>query len=133
MRGQQQIKVRDNNHNQREQQLVMYGTSSMYTTYKDNLPAQHTQDQVQHEEAPHHNQRDEKDPVVGAANGVVGLNTTLHLLHMLKDTAAASTYRIQNRRPALHRHALEHCQHGQADVVEGGDAVVGPPPLFQAD
>lgn len=52
---------------------------------------------------------------------------------MLKDTTAASTYRIQNRRPALHGHALKHCQHGQADVVEGSDAIVGSTPLFQAN
>ena len=35
--------------------------------------------------------------------------------------------------PALHRDALEHSQHGQDDVVEGGDAVVGSLPLLQAD
>ena len=35
--------------------------------------------------------------------------------------------------PALHRDALEHSQHGQDDVVEGGDSVVGSLPLLQAD
>ena len=28
---------------------------------------------------------------------------------------------------------LEDCEHGKADVVEGGDPVVGPLPLLQAD
>ena len=28
---------------------------------------------------------------------------------------------------------LEHCEHGKADVVEGGDSIVGALPLLQAD
>ncbi len=51
----------------------------MYNLRK-NLPAQDTQYQVQHEEAAHHNQWDEKDPVVGAANGVVGLQTQTYYI-----------------------------------------------------
>ena len=43
------------------------------------------------------------------------------------------THPVQYWGPALHGHALEHCQHGQDDVVEGGDAVVGSLPLLQAD
>ena len=35
--------------------------------------------------------------------------------------------------PALHGDALEHCQHGEPDVVKGGDAIVGSLPLLQAD
>ena len=35
--------------------------------------------------------------------------------------------------PALHGHALEHRQHGQDDVVERGDAIVGTLPFLQAD
>ena len=42
------------------------------------------------------------------------------------------THPVQYWGPALHGDALEHCQHGQDDVVEGGDAVVGSLPLLQA-
>ena len=43
------------------------------------------------------------------------------------------THPVEYWGPALHGDALEHCQHGQDDVVEGGDAVVGSLPLLQAD
>ena len=42
-------------------------------------------------------------------------------------------YPVKNRCPSFHTDTLENCQHSQADVVERGDAVVGPVPLFQAD
>lgn len=42
------------------------------------LPTEHTQDEVEHEEAAHHDERDEKDPVEGAADGVVGLDQSQH-------------------------------------------------------
>ena len=35
--------------------------------------------------------------------------------------------------PCLHGDTLENCQHGEADVIEGGDAVVGPLPLLGAE
>ena len=28
---------------------------------------------------------------------------------------------------------LKDCQHGQSDVIEGGDSIVGPLPLLKAD
>ena len=40
---------------------------------------------------------------------------------------------VQYGRPPLHGDALEDCEHGEPDVVEGGDAEVGPLPLLQAD
>ncbi len=43
------------------------------------------------------------------------------------------SYPVEDGGPALHRDALEHGQHGKADVVEGGDAVVGSLPLLEAD
>ena len=42
-------------------------------------------------------------------------------------------YRVQDGHPVLHGDTLEHRQHGQPDVVEGGDARVGARPLLQAD
>ena len=42
-----------------------------------NSPAQYTQNQVEHEEASHYNQRNKKDPVEGASNGIVGLKITV--------------------------------------------------------
>lgn len=41
-------------------------------------------------------------------------------------------YPIENGGPALHGDALEHGQHGEADVVEGGDAEIGALPLLEA-
>jgi hypothetical protein len=38
-----------------------------------NLPAQHTQDQIEHEEASNHDQRNEKNPIEGASDSIVGL------------------------------------------------------------
>ena len=38
-----------------------------------NLPAEHTKDEIQHEKTPHHNEGDEKDPVEGTSDGIVGL------------------------------------------------------------
>jgi len=35
---------------------------------------------------------------------------------------------VHHGRPALHGDALEHGEHGEANVVERGDAVVGPLP-----
>ena len=40
---------------------------------------------------------------------------------------------VEDVDPALHGDALEHGQHGKPDVVEGGDAVIGPLPLLEAD
>ena len=37
------------------------------------LPAEDTQHQVEHEEGPHHDEGNKKDPVEGASDGVVGL------------------------------------------------------------
>ena len=45
----------------------------------------------------------------------------------------ALTHRVEYRRPPFHGDTLEHREHGQADVVEGGDAQVGPLPLLKAD
>lgn len=42
------------------------------------------------------------------------------------------TYPVENGRPAFHRDALEHSQHGEPDVVEAGDPEVGTLPLFDA-
>ena len=36
-------------------------------------------------------------------------------------TTTKSYYRVENGDPVLHGHALEHREHGQPDVVEGGD------------
>ena len=38
------------------------------------------------------------------------------------------TYPVQHICPALHGDALEHCQHGEGEVVKVGDAVPGPIP-----
>lgn len=35
------------------------------------------------------------------------------------------THPVQHFRPALHGYTLEHCQHGEGEVVKVGDAVVG--------
>ena len=43
------------------------------------------------------------------------------------------SYPIEDWCPAFHGDALEDCEHGQADVVERGDAVVGALPLLEAD
>ena len=48
-------------------------------------------------------------------------------------TEYMNVYPVEDGCPALHRDALEHCQHGEDDVVKGGDPVVGPLPLLQAD
>ena len=77
------------------------------------LPGEHSEDEVEHEEGADDDERDEVDPVEVAAHAVVGP--------------------VQDLRPALHGDALEDGEHGVADVVEGGDAVVGPLPLLQAD
>ena len=37
------------------------------------LPAQNAQDQVEHEEASHYDQRNEKDPIEGTSYSIVGL------------------------------------------------------------
>ena len=42
-------------------------------------------------------------------------------------------YPVEDGCPALHGDTLEHGQHGQDDVVKGGDPVVGALPLLQAD
>ena len=39
-----------------------------------------------------------------------------------------STYPVEDVGPALHGDALEHGQHGEGEVVEVGDAVLGPIP-----
>ena len=44
-----------------------------------------------------------------------------------------NVYPVEDGCPALHSDALEHSQHGEDDVVKGGDPVVGPLPLLQAD
>lgn len=41
---------------------------------------------------------------------------------------APSAYPVQHICPALHGDALEHCQHGEGEVVEVGDAMLGPFP-----
>ncbi len=46
---------------------------------------------------------------------------------------ALQTYPVKDWSPSFHGDTLEDGEHGQADVVEGGDAVVGPLPLFEAD
>lgn len=43
-----------------------------------------------------------------------------------------STYAIEDISPALEGDALEHRQHGQAEVVEVGDAIVGSGPAAVA-
>lgn len=43
-----------------------------------------------------------------------------------------SAHPIQHVGPALHGDALKHCQHGKQEVVEVGDATVGPLPAFSA-
>ena len=60
------------------------------------------------------------------------------ILHFLLNTAsgmviAVYTHPIEDGCPTLHADTLEHGQHGEADVVEGGDAVVGTHPLLQTD
>ena len=45
----------------------------MYCNSHMDLPAENTKDQVEHEEASHHDQRNEKDPIEGASYGIVGL------------------------------------------------------------
>ena len=46
---------------------------------------------------------------------------------------ADETYPVEDRRPALHGDALEDGEHGQDNVVEAGDPLVGPLPVLQAD
>ena len=43
-----------------------------------------------------------------------------------------SAHPVEDVGPALHGDALEDGQHGEADVVEGGDAAVGARPLLLA-
>ena len=43
------------------------------------------------------------------------------------------TYRVQDGNPVLHGDALEDGEHGEPDVVEAGEPVVGAGPLFQAN
>jgi hypothetical protein len=38
------------------------------------LPTENTKDKVEHEEAAHHNKRDEENPVEHAAHGIICLN-----------------------------------------------------------
>lgn len=40
------------------------------------------------------------------------------------------TYKVQHVCPALHGHTLEDGEHGQADVVKVGDAIVGSLPTL---
>ena len=47
--------------------------------------------------------------------------------------STVDSYPVEYWRPPLHGDALEDREHGVDDVVEGGDAVVGPLPLLQAD
>lgn len=42
-------------------------------------------------------------------------------------------YPVKNGRPSFHGNALENGQHGKEDIVERGDAVVGPLPAFPAN
>lgn len=42
------------------------------------------------------------------------------------------SYPIHSWRPSLHRDALEHGQHSEADVVKVRDAIVGTLPLLDA-
>jgi hypothetical protein len=50
---------------------------------EENVPAEDTQHQVQHEEGSDHNERDEVDPVEEAAQSVVGLtNRKKHRLYV---------------------------------------------------
>ena len=50
-----------------------------------------------------------------------------------KSHCAIRAHPIEDWCPAFHGDALEDCEHGQADVVERGDAVVGALPLLEAD
>ena len=43
------------------------------------------------------------------------------------------THPVHDGSPALHGDTLEHSEHGEDDVVEGGDPIVGALPLLQAD
>jgi hypothetical protein len=55
--------------------LIMWGHILPRNWERDhtNLPAQHTQDQIEHEEASNHDQRNEKNPIEGASDSIVGL------------------------------------------------------------
>jgi hypothetical protein len=44
------------------------------------------------------------------------------------EVPARAPYPVQHICPALHCDALEHRQHGEGEVVEVGDAVLGPIP-----
>ena len=46
--------------------------------------------------------------------------------------ARPGTYPVEDVGPALHGDALEHSQHGEGEVVEIGDAVLGPVPAWFA-
>jgi hypothetical protein len=72
------------------------------------LARQHAQHQIEHEERA---QQDERNVV-----------------HHIERDAYRVVRVVHHGRPALHGDALEHGEHGEANVVERGDAVVGPLP-----
>lgn len=49
-----------------------------------------------------------------------------------RDVLEAQTHPVQDISPPLHGDALVHSEHGEAKVVEVGDAVVGPWPASSA-
>ena len=43
------------------------------------------------------------------------------------------SYPVKNGCPTLHCNTLEDGEHGEANVIKGGNAVIGSFPFFQAD
>ena len=76
------------------------------------LSRQDSQYQVEHEEGPKDDQRNKVDPVESRAEGIIGP--------------------VKHWSPSFHSNALKDSQHGEEDVVEGGDAKVWSNPFFNA-
>ncbi len=61
------------------------------------------------------------------------INLRRSLLFQLRvRNKAICTHVVHDVGPALHRDALEHCEHGEPEVVKVGDAVVWPVPVLVA-
>ena len=61
------------------------------------LPAEHSEDEVEHEEGPEDDERDEEDPVELGAGGVVGLEVGTYVSYARSPLIIAKESPLRNR------------------------------------
>ncbi len=101
-------------------------------------PRQYSKHQVEHKKGSDDDEGNEVDPIEVAAHRVIGLDEKNCGKAFLDSLSLFGvhwphtqlTHPVEYLRPPLHGDALKDGEHGVADVVEGGDAVVGSLPLL---